>query len=78
MIVYRVQGSTGDGWATQWEPTADDARATARAVAAAGFADVKVDRLEIPAGREAFVDALNHADANRAAWGDGGKIVAWR
>ena len=74
MIVYRVQASSGETWATQWEPTIDAARKTARGIAAAGFADVHIDKLDVGTGREALVEALNHADTNRINW-DGEEVA---
>lgn len=67
-MLYRVQASTGPDWVTEWAPRQDQARALVRDLEEAGFADVQVDKMEVPTSREGLALALNRSQDNRTNW----------
>jgi hypothetical protein len=65
VILYRLQISYGDGWATQWFGTVAEARSTARDCTEW---ETHIDKVDIPPGKEGLILALNNADVHRINW----------
>ena len=74
MILYRTQGSSGDGWATEWSGTQSQARVLAKQLEAAGYHSLHVDRMTVATDRESMIAALNHAAVHRINW-DGDEVT---
>jgi len=67
MIVYRTQAHMGLNWSNTWFGTLAEANDGLDEVCEAGF-EGHVDQLEILAGKEELVSALNAAGNNRMNW----------
>lgn len=67
MIVYRTEASTGDGLVNHFDATLAEAKKT-RAELADVYAEVRLERVEVPPGREGIVLALNAASASSVIW----------
>ncbi len=67
MIVYRIQGSTGDEWVIEWVAHLKEAREI-KALMQEAYDRVWLDKIEISGGRTELVAALNHAHDNRSVW----------
>ena len=67
MILYRLQASDGETWYTLWFPTLATAKATEKDFDQTVF-EVKIDKIDIPSGRDGLALALNNAEVNRMNW----------
>jgi len=67
VIVYRTEASTGDGLVHHFDATLEEAKRT-RASLVEVYAEVRLERVEIPPGREGIVAALNMATASAVNW----------
>lgn len=69
MILYRVQAINPEAgeWSTVWVSTQAIAKQTAKDFDTETY-EVKIDKIDIPSGRDGLVLALNHAEVNRINW----------
>ena len=72
MIVYRVQIVVGTEWMNVWCASLDEGRKELKNFE--GEYEARLDKIDVPPGREWLVTALNLADANHTNFE--GELVA--
>lgn len=74
MIVYRLQSFPGSpDWANEWHPTKEAGEAALKAATAAEL-PARLDKIDVPSGREALCEFLNLAGANHM--NQNGELIA--
>lgn len=64
MILYRLQSYPGtDDWANEWHPTAEDGKRALRKATESEL-PARLEKIDVPTGREGMCEFLNTADAN--------------